>query len=210
MTTTITVQGEPVEIHFASSDQHVGHRNIARLAGRPFDNSDSTNHMDETLIQNWNNMVRPEDNVLVLGDVALGSITDSLEKWKRFNGTLFLVPGNHDRVSSVESEARQTRFRPLYEDAGFIILDETINVMIDGVPALASHYPYKGDSGDHVHDRHVNLRPVNEGLPLIHGHTHAHKATDPVDYPRQFHVGADAHDYKPVPIEVIENWVHSL
>lgn len=210
MTTTINIGGETVEIHFIGSDQHIGHRNIARLAGRPFDNETSTSHMDETIIANWNKMVAPEDNALVLGDIALGTLSDSLEKWKRFNGTRFLVPGNHDRVSSLESQARQERFRPMYEDAGFIILDEIIDLTIDGVAALASHYPYKGDSGDHEHDRHVHLRPINQGLPLVHGHTHSHQATDPVAYPRQFHVGVDAHAFKPVPVAVIERWVRSL
>lgn len=210
MTTTINVGGETVEIHFIGSDQHIGHRNISRLAGRPFDNEHSTSHMDETIIANWNAMVSESDNALVLGDIALGTLTDSLEKWKRFNGTRFLVPGNHDRVSSLESQARQERFRPMYEDAGFVILDETIDLTIDGVPALASHYPYKGDSGDHQNDRHVHLRPINNGLPLVHGHTHSHSATDAVAYPRQFHVGVDAHDFKPVPVSVIEQWVRSL
>lgn len=209
MTTLIHVDGTPVSVQFVSSDQHVGHANIARLANRPFDNSLNTNHMDETLIANWNRAVGQDDNVLVLGDVALGSFEHSMRKWCRFNGNLFLVPGNHDRVSSVESAARQERFRPMYEEAGFVILDEVIEIVIDGIDSLASHYPYKGDSGDHEHDRHVKLRPVNEGKPLVHGHTHASKAVDE-RFPRQFHVGVDAHNYAPVPVSVIEQWVKSL
>jgi len=209
MTTQIRVNGETVTVQFVSSDQHVGHTNIARLAERPFDNTADTNHMDETLIANWNNLVSDTDNVLVLGDIALGTFEKSIQKWHRFNGTLFLVPGNHDRVSSLESAARQERFRPMYEDAGFTILDEVIEIVIDGVESLASHYPYKGDSGTHEFDRHVRLRPVNEGKPLIHGHTHAHAATDD-RFPRQFHVGVDAHGYAPVPVTVIEQWVHTL
>lgn len=208
MTTTIQVDSEEIEIHFASSDQHISHRNIARLAGRPFDNEHSTSHMDETIISRWNERVNPTDNALVLGDVALGSLSESLDKWKRFNGTLFLVPGNHDRVSSLESQARQERFRPMYEEAGFIILPETISININGVNALASHYPYRGDSGTHREDRHVHLRPVDSGLPLIHGHTHQSTATG--DNPRQYHVGVDAHDFYPVSIVEIERWVLTL
>jgi calcineurin-like phosphoesterase family protein len=210
MTTTIDFQGETVRIDFISSDQHIGHKRIAELASRPFDNASSTSHMDEAIIQNWNALVPEEAFTLILGDVALGNLAESLEKWKRFNGFKFLVPGNHDRVSSLESPARQERFRPMYEDAGFIILDEIIPISVAGIEGLASHYPYAGDSGTHTQDRHVHLRPVDTGKILIHGHTHSHHSTDPQKYARQFHVGVDAHQYFPVSTKTIEEWALGL
>lgn len=201
-------EGQRVPIHFVTSDQHVSHVNIARLADRPFDNSESTEDMDNTLIERWNSVVMPEDNVLVLGDIALGKIDLSLPKWKQFNGTKYLVPGNHDRISSVEKPARRERFAPMYEEAGFVILPEIISVFAemgtDNVEMLASHYPYRGDSQEA--ERHVELRPIDEGKLLLHGHTHADVATKP-EFPRQFHVGVDAHDLTPVASSVITEWV---
>lgn len=205
---TLSYEGEDAPIHFVTSDQHVSHVNIARLADRPFDNSVSTTKMDEALIARWNEVVSPEDNVLVLGDVALGKIDLSLPKWKRFNGTKFLVPGNHDRVSSIETVARRERFTPMYEAVGFIILPEivTLHVTVHGktTEVLASHYPYRGDSQEK--ERHTELRPVDHGLCLLHGHTHA-KVAVKGEFPRQFHVGVDAHDYTPVAASIITEWV---
>lgn len=207
MITFTHTDGQTYPISFVTSDQHVGHKNIAKYTGRPFDNSVSTEQMDAALRHYWNEMVTPEDNVLLLGDVALGSLEASLNNWKTFNGTKFLVPGNHDRVSSVEKESRRLNAAARYEDAGFIILPEVVAILVDGVKVLASHYPYSGDS--HDGDRYTHLRPVDEGGLLVHGHTHSKKAVDPDEFPRQFHVGVDSHDLKPVPASVIEAWVAS-
>ena len=35
---------------------------------------------------------------------------------------------------------------------------------------LFSHFPYSGDS--HEKDRFVEMRPIDKGLHLLHGHTH--------------------------------------
>lgn len=207
---SIVLDGVSTPIDFVTSDQHVGHTNISRLAGRGFDNSVSTAGMDAALLTRWNDVVGDKDVVLVLGDVALGKITDSLAVWTKFRGRKLLVPGNHDRVSSVEKPARRERFAPLYEEAGFEILPEEVLLSADvgdGVPrpVVASHYPFVADS--HAEARHAELRPKDEGGLLIHGHTHSHLATDDVNMPRQFHVGVDAHGYAPVPAHVIVEWV---
>lgn len=205
---TLQHDGSAVPIHFVTSDQHVSHVNIARFTGRPFDNSESTDDMDNALINAWNSVVRQDDNVLLLGDIALGNIEKSLAKWRRFLGVKYLVPGNHDRVSSVESQARQERFRPMYEEAGFIILPETVELDVDlgdrNVSILASHYPYVGDS--HDNSRYDELRPVDDGRLLLHGHTHSPHITQD-EFPRQYHVGADAHNMIPVAASVIGQWV---
>lgn len=201
-------------IDFITSDQHIGHKNIAKYTGRPFDNEHNTDHMDTTLINNWNSMIGPDDNVLVLGDVALGRIEISLARWGRMQGNKFLVPGNHDRISSIESKSRQERFRPMYEElAGFVILDEVVELDLNGVPAIASHYPYAPDgdfnldglAANAFDDRYKDVRPTNNGLPLIHGHTHSRDAFGE-QFPNQFHVGVDAHNLFPVAASVIEEF----
>lgn len=190
-------------IDFVTSDTHFGHARISELAHRPFTTVDQ---MDAALTQRWNDTVGPDDVVLHLGDLALGTIADTLPTTARLNGRRYLVPGNHDRVSpATQSNRAIERFRPLYEEAGWTILPEIVYGERDGHRLLASHYPYRGDS--QAVERHGSHRPVDEGLPLIHGHTHHrdHGADG-----SQFHVGVDAFDYAPIPMSLIDEWLRSL
>lgn len=110
------------EVDYITSDTHFSHARISELAARPFG---SVAEMDAELIRRWNETVAPADVVLYLGDVALGSIADSLPLTAQLNGRKFLVPGNHDRVSPATQSRRAIgRFAPLYEQAGWIILPE--------------------------------------------------------------------------------------
>ena len=52
-----------------TADLHFGHANIISYSSRPF--ADAT-AMNEALIERWNDSVRMEDSVWLLGDVALG------------------------------------------------------------------------------------------------------------------------------------------
>ena len=51
---------------FFTSDLHLGHKNIIRLCGRPFE---SVEEMDEILIDNWNKKIHRCDTVYILGDI---------------------------------------------------------------------------------------------------------------------------------------------
>lgn len=191
------------QVDFVTADTHFSHARISELAGRPFA---TVEEMDAALIQRWNGVVSPESVVLHLGDLALGGIADSLPLTAHLHGRRFLVPGNHDRVSlATQSKRAIERFTPLYEDAGWEILPEVIAGTRAGYRIVASHYPYSGDTQDE--DRHSSHRPINRGLPLLHGHTHD-RANGPVDY--QFHVGVDAFDYAPIPMTLIDAWLDDL
>ncbi|MHB1734134.1 MAG: hypothetical protein ACYCU8_11935, partial [Ferrimicrobium acidiphilum] len=77
-----------------SSDLHFGHENIISFCKRPFSN---TTEMNLTIIRTWNEMIEPDAVVWVLGDIALGSIKDTLPLVGSLNGRLVQIPGNHDR-----------------------------------------------------------------------------------------------------------------
>ena len=52
---------------YFTSDLHFGHKNIIRYDHRPFS---SVQEMDAELIRRWNNKVKDEDLVYILGDVS--------------------------------------------------------------------------------------------------------------------------------------------
>ena len=48
-------------------DNHFGHTNIIKHDNRPFENASI---MDEVMINNWNNVVKENDTVYILGDFS--------------------------------------------------------------------------------------------------------------------------------------------
>lgn len=91
---------------FFTSDTHFGHHNIIEYCQRPFS---SVEEMDESLVQKWNEVVKPKDTVFHLGDLAFKYGMISAHK---LNGKKFLILGNHDL------RIHKCRFR----DAGFTLL----------------------------------------------------------------------------------------
>lgn len=78
------------------SDSHFGHFNVIRYSSRPYD---TVEEMDSALINNWNRIVKPEDTVWHLGDVAFYKDFYQLtELFASLNGNINIVLGNHDRL----------------------------------------------------------------------------------------------------------------
>ena len=50
--------------------------------------------MDEAMVANWNNVVKPKDKVYHLGDVVINR--KALSLLERLNGDKVLIKGNHD------------------------------------------------------------------------------------------------------------------
>ena len=73
------------------SDTHFGHANIITYCSRPFS---CVEEMDEAMVERWNRVVRPQDHVYHLGDVAMKA--DRLGIVKRLHEHKRLVRGNHD------------------------------------------------------------------------------------------------------------------
>ena len=55
---------------------------------------DTTEEMDEAMIEKWNATVRPKDKVYHLGDVVINR--KALPTLQRLNGDKVLIKGNHD------------------------------------------------------------------------------------------------------------------
>lgn len=82
---------------FFISDTHFGHANILNFKdkkGNPVRSYSSVEEMDEALIKNWNSVVKPQDKIYHLGDVAIPR--KGLDCLSRCNGDKVLIRGNHD------------------------------------------------------------------------------------------------------------------
>ncbi|PWF99613.1 metallophosphoesterase family protein [Levilactobacillus bambusae] len=90
-------------MQYFTSDTHFFHKDLlgmSQFAPRPFD---SVEEMNELIIKNWNDRVKPTDTVYHLGDIALYFTKPArlsneavLDVLMRLNGYLVLIKGNHD------------------------------------------------------------------------------------------------------------------
>ena len=117
---------------------------------------------------------------------------------------MYLVPGNHDSCHPLHGSAltSQAKF-------GFVFKFNQIVAKRrwgKGVSTeyLFSHFPYDGDTeGREGGDRFTQYRLQDEGLPVVHGHTHGkYKTSRSKRDTLQVHVGFDAWR-RPVALEEI-------
>lgn len=179
---------------FFTADLHLGHANIIKYCDRPFADVDE---MNAQLVERWNEIVQPSDEVVVLGDVALGKIRETLPFASKLHGTKLLVPGNHDRCWLGHGTKARSWF-DAYEEVGFRLLgSNAVMSLRPGLDVRLSHFPYVDD--ERHGDRFAEWRPNDEGLWLLHGHVH--KSWHVVE--RQVNVGVDVWDYRPVSAKTI-------
>jgi calcineurin-like phosphoesterase family protein len=176
-----------------TSDLHLGHANIIKYSGRRFADVAT---MNRALVDGWNDAVAPTDDVWVLGDFALGRIEATLPLAQQLQGRKFLLCGNHDRCWSGHG-ARAREWVSRYQEAGFEVHQDQLELEVKGVQVLACHFPYEGDS--HGHDRYIEARPVDRGQWLVHGHVHERWR----QRGRMINVGVDAWDYRPVSADTL-------
>lgn len=193
---------------YFTADWHLGHARIIELCNRPFTSADQ---MNRVLIRNCNAVVRPNDTLIMLGDHVLGSYRPNVQLLAQIHcQRVILIPGNHDRWSLGHRGNATSRL-----DAFNGLLDMGLYPQEDRSPSqwesqigehkvLMSHYPYTGDTQNV--DRHQDLRPVDTGLPLIHGHVHNQWQANG----RMLNVGVDRWGFAPVPETTVLNWLNSL
>lgn len=104
-----------------TSDTHFNHKNILNFTNRPFT---SIEEHDESLIQMWNEMVRPNDRVYHAGDFSFGSVQKTKEILQRLNGQIYLILGNHDNniYSNKQFFVSITAYKEIKVDKQKIIL----------------------------------------------------------------------------------------
>jgi calcineurin-like phosphoesterase family protein len=146
---------EHQNIYFAS-DYHIGHHNVIKFDGRPFEN---VKEMHETLIKNWNSVVQDEDIVFYLGDFAFN---EGEAKWFReqLKGKIYFIMGNHDRIRNIS----KLGFEKVFGDdtslggATIFVKDEDANRGYQDI--ILCHYPI------------LSWNKSHHGSWHIHGHCH--------------------------------------
>jgi calcineurin-like phosphoesterase family protein len=177
-------------MRFFTADLHLGHANIIRYCDRPFP---TVGAMNGALIANWIEIVRPDDDVWVLGDVAMGRISETLPLVANLPGRKHLVPGNHDRCWPGHRQVRPEHVA-MYEDVGFTIHPPILRTELGDHDVVLCHLPIAGDSRDA--DRYTEHRPtLDADTWLLHGHVHEKWKTNGC----QINVGVDVWNYRPVP-----------
>ncbi|WP_062979877.1 metallophosphoesterase [Nocardia flavorosea] len=179
------------------SDLHVGgHKLVAGLRGF----GENTDAHDAELARRWDAVVRPDDQVWVLGDVIgrRGHEEAGLAWIAARPGVKHLIAGNHDDVHPLHSGAYKALPQWL---TVFATVQQSAVRKFAGQRVLLSHFPYAGEGGDHTEViRYPEWRFPDVGRWLLHGHTHSSVK----QRGRELHVGVDAHGLAPVPLKWVE------
>ena len=171
---------------FFTSDTHFGHQPEFLWKPRGFS---SVEEMDEAIIENWNKVVKPNDIVYHLGDTMLNDNTAGIECFKRLNGQIFLIYGNHDTDARKNLLFTELSGKMLGGWYAYVIKHGKYSIYLSHYPTLTANY----DSGKHFSQNVINL------------HAHTHQKTNFLNptNPFMYHVGVDSHNCTPVHIDEI-------
>ena len=167
-----------------TSDTHFGHDREFIWSPRGFKNVWT---QDSTIIENWNSVVGPDDEVYHLGDVMLGSdLTYGLKCLKDLKGHIHIIRGNHDslvRIAAYKNcwnveEVCDAKYLKYKKFNFFLCHYPTLTTNLEKSPSLKEH------------------------LLCLYGHTHQ-KEKFYNDIPYMYNVGVDAHNCTPILIDDI-------
>lgn len=128
------------------------------------------------MLERWNAVVDPDDDVWRLGDFAVRQSADRVASLLgRLNGHKHLVVGNNDDTAVTGC-------------VGWQSVQAYAELVIDGVRLVLCHYTFR------------TWRDMSKGAINLHGHSHGRLKP----LPRQFDVGVDMWDFRPVRLAEIE------
>lgn len=166
---------------WVTSDTHFNHANILNFKddkGNPVRSFSSVEEMNETMIERWNEVVKPHDQIIHLGDVFFGHIDWVVNNWHRLNGKKRLIVGNHDDIPNIVK-------RDMFQKVEMWRVFNENNLLLTHVPV--SHQTI-------FHDRVAHNKK-----PLTNVHGHIHNNDSPQG--RYFNVCVEKTDYRPVHLD---------
>lgn len=163
---------------FVTSDLHFGHKNIIKYENRPYE---TIEQMNKDLIDRWNNVVKENDTIYILGDFSWYKGEQTNEILKQLNGRKILIIGNHDEIFLKDKKFDKTLFEEItiYKQVKY---NKKVFVLF--------HYPiaeHNGKMNGYIH---------------LYGHIHSMNLELEKELGELCHnVGVDRNDYTPVNIE---------
>lgn len=175
---------------FVISDLHFGHKNILKHRTQFKTLEEHDNH----IIDNWNRVVKPEDKVYVLGDVAWKK--SDLAKIAKLNGTKVLVAGNHDwhRTKDYLSIKIDGEVVPLFKNVRGLFYYDALAVWLSHAPIHPDHLRGRKNIHGHLHDEVVERKNFFLGMLGVIG---AYFTPDD----RYINVSCEQVNYTPVEIK---------
>lgn len=137
------------------ADLHFFHENMnTKMDCRGFANIEE---MNEYMIRKWNEKVRHNDEVVILGDLSWGKAEETNELLRKLKGKLYLIKGNHDYYLN-DKKFDSTRFEWIksYEE----LQDHKRKVVL-------CHYPLMCYNGQYRLDEDGNPKTY-----MLYGHVH--------------------------------------
>ncbi len=144
---------------YYTADPHLGHENIISLCSRPFS---SVDEMDKMLIKSWRAVVKPNDDIYVLGDLIFRS-KDPEAYLKQLTGKIHLIRGNHDTFLKNKALERY-----------FVSIDDMLTIADEGRRVFMCHYPLAEWPGyyrnaihlfGHIHNNRSETSKIMETVP---------------------------------------------
>ena len=140
--------------------------------------------MNDTLIENWNSVVLPDDEVFILGDVTMEGPEKAFDMLSQLKGIKYLIRGNHDKFVDNDDWQQYSWTFQWVKDYHELVWNNQKFVLF--------HYPIE------------EWTDFYKGSIHLHGHQH-----NKPDYNLQqkrtgknrYDVGVDANGFTPVSIE---------
>lgn len=168
-----------------TSDLHFYHKNICKYCNRPYE---SVEEMNEALITNWNNVVKDDDVVFVLGDLGFCGYNKLSPLIARLKGKKYIIKGNHDSDKIVIGLKEANLIEDYYT---------LTTITIEGDPEISSqgltlcHFPM------------IDWYDKERGSWMIHGHQHQLPET-PSCSVMHWDVGVDKNNLTPINFEQLK------
>lgn len=162
---------------YFTSDFHFSHNNILKFSPKFRSQFKDITEMDEKLIEMWNSVIKPEDEVYNLGDVCFSRDLNKLKAiLRRLNGKHHLILGNHDQLI-IENKDKLLKE---YKNDGnplFSSINQYLELEYEKQKYVLFHYPIqewnRGHYGaihlyGHIHDSIAPLKgkALNVGIDL--------------------------------------------
>lgn len=181
---------------FFTSDTHYSHSNICRATTRWTDADSVTRdfksleHMNDTLVNNINEVVGQDDILIHLGDWSFGGF-EMIEEFRSriFCKNVHLTFGNHDHHIRRNKGGVQDLFSSTQD---YLHLDLRIpkGKEMDKLTLVCMHFPIASWDG------------MNDGVIHLHGHVHLPKHQR-IGQGKVMDVGVDGNDLFPISIQEI-------